>query len=195
MDVLLFGFAVLSVFLFFIFLLVFQWWVSRRPPAFSPYSRFPLRRGHDISYEAKICVLRYLFELHQYDNKIFDFQRAAVCRETGRIFQDCITWYGAIDLDWSFLKKRMQGQYVSWGSLTDAQQLAVYACHDTLAGFQVEMSSSQILPKHIEAIYAFTKPGPLYVDINTFILLGWKCVPGTELEVLIVQKPKERMCG
>jgi hypothetical protein len=31
----------------------------------------------------------------------------------------------------------------------------------------------------------------LYVDVETQILIGWKEVPGTEVEVLIVQKPKE----
>ena len=38
-----------------------------------------------------------------------------------------------------------------------------------------------------------TRPGPLYVDIETKVLLGWKVVPGTDLEVLIVQKPKLAM--
>jgi hypothetical protein len=44
-------------------------------------------------------------------------------------------------------------------------------------------------PTLIEAKYAFTKPGPLYVDISTNVLVGWQIVPDTELEVLVVQKP------
>jgi methionyl-tRNA synthetase len=35
-------------------------------------------------------------------------------------------------------------------------------------------------PRAIESEFAYTKPGPLYVDINTNILLGWQVVPGTE---------------
>jgi hypothetical protein len=135
-------------------------------------------------------VLRYLYRYKQYDNRLFDLSKASFCRETGRIFQDSITWYDTISVDWGFLQKRYPGNYVSWGSLTLEQQSDIRDRHDALDGFQTERSSRRSSPRDVEPEFAFTKPGPLYVDVNTGILLGWKEVPGTDLEVLIVQKPK-----
>jgi hypothetical protein len=65
--------------------------------------------------------------------------------------------------------------------------------HESLEGFQTEFSSSQPKPQNVEAKYAFAKPGPLYVDVETKVLLGWKCVPDTDFEVMIVQKPLNMM--
>jgi hypothetical protein len=45
------------------------------------------------------------------------------------------------------------------------------------------------MPQEIDSFHALLKPGPLYVDRETKNLLGWKEVPGTEFEVLIVQTP------
>lgn len=189
MDVALFGILILVVVLALFALCIFGIWLSRRPDSLSPYSRLPMRRGSDLSYDATEKVLRFLYNKHQYDNRMFDLRRAAVCRETGRIFPEALTWYNKIDVDWGFLQKRYPGKYVSWGSLTPEQQEAVGNAHDALEEFQVQFSSPQPQPKAIEAKYAFTRPGPLYVDIETNVLLGWQSVPGTDLEVLIVQKP------
>lgn len=128
--------------------------------------------------------------MHQYDNPMFDFDKAALCRETGRIFPNSVTWYGTIKVDWTFLQKRYPGNYVSWGSLSDYQKEIVRSSHHTLEGFQTEYSSPQPAPSKIESFYAMTIPGPLYVDLDTNVLLGWKSVPLTDLEVLVVQKPK-----
>lgn len=161
-----------------------------RPPSLSPYSKLPLRRALDISFDNKERVLRFLFNMHQYDNPMFDFEKAAFCRETGRIFPNAVTWYGTIYMDWTFLKKRYPGTYVSWGSLSDYQKEIIQDAHFTLEGFQTEYSSKESAPSKVEAFYAMTMPGPLYVDLDTKILLGWKAVPLTDLEVLVVQKPK-----
>lgn len=170
--------------------LIAQIWLHKVPNALSPYTRHPLRPGSEISYYAANKVLRFLYDRHEYDNRIFDLRRAAVCRDTGRIFPNAITWYNKIKVDWSFLAKRYPGNYVSWGSLSAAQQVFIAAHHDSLKGFQTEISSTQIQPKAIEASCAYSKPGPLYVDIDTGVLLGWVCVPDTDMEVLIVQHPK-----
>lgn len=188
-QVIVFSVAILAVFVTLVFFCFFAWWLSHRPPSVSPYTKMPLRKASEIPYEAKIKVLKFLYYLKEYDNRIFEFRNAAVCRETGRIFPNAITWYGAIKVDWKFLYKRYPGKYVSWGALTQDQQEAVRDSHDTLEGFQTENSSSNLLPRDVEAKYAFEKPGPLYVDIETNVLLGWKSVPDTDLEVLIVQKP------
>lgn len=184
-----FGMTVILVFLFLMAFCIFNIWLSRRPDSSSPYSRLPMRLGADLSFDSKLKVLRYLYNLHQYDNRIFEFQKAAVCRETGRIFQNAVDWYGKINLDWTFLQQRYPGKYVSWGSLTSDQREIIAAMHESLEGFQTDFSSSNPLPKAVEAKYALMSPGPLYVDVETNVLLGWKCVPGTELEVLIVQIP------
>jgi len=187
----LFGIFILVFVLFLFCLCLFGMWVNRQKDSVSPYTRSPLRRGSDLSYYSSEQVLRYLYNYYQYDNRIFDLKKAAICLETGRIFPDALNWLGKIDVDWSFLQKRYPGKYISWGSLTTDQQEIVRSAHLTLDGFQVEFSSPEHQPKALEAKYAYAKPGPLYVDIETNVLLGWKCVPRTDLEVLIVQKPYE----
>jgi len=167
-------------------------WLRRRPVSTSPYTGMPLRRALGLPFYSEERLIRYLGSMRQYDNRLFSLRKAALCRETGRLFPDCVTWLDTIKLDWSFLQKRYPGNYVSWGSLTSTQQDAVMAAHDSLEGYQTDFSCPNPSPRLIDAEYAYAKPGPLYVDVNTDILLGWKIVPGTELEVLIVQKPKKR---
>jgi hypothetical protein len=165
------------------------WRLTQRSLSVSPYTGVPLRRTSEISYYSAERVLQFLYNFHQYDNRIFKLSSSAFCRETGRIFQDCITWYDMINLDWSFLQKRYPGDYVSWGSLSKEHQDLIQQAHGSLEGFQTEQSSPTPAPRAVEPHYAYTKPGPLYVDPETKVLLGWKVVPGTEFEVLIVQKP------
>lgn len=164
--------------------------VLSRPPSVSPYTKMPLRRASDLSHDTKERVLRYLYNMHQYDNQMFDFEKAALCRETGRIFPNTVTWYGTIEVDWTFINKRYPGNYVSWGSLSGYQKDMVSSAHHTLEGFQTEFSSQISAPSKVEPYYSTLVPGPLYVDLDTNVLLGWKSVPMTDLEVLIVQKPK-----
>lgn len=189
-DVVLFGMAIILVFLLLIGAFIFAFWLNNRKDSLSPYTGIPLRRGSDLSYYNMENVLRYLYSLHQYDNYILDFAKAAVCRDTGRIFPNAITWYDRISVDWTFLQKRFPGNYVSWGSLTDMQKDAIKESHHSLEGFQLEKSSTNPLPRMIEKEFAYAKPGPLYVDMQTKILIGWKCVPNTNLEVLLVQRPR-----
>lgn len=167
------------------------WFYStRRTFHHSPYSELPLRHCRDLSYASIGKIYLYLTGLRQYDNRMPNIHRVVVCRETGRVFPDAVDWLGRITLDWSFLQRRYPGAYVSWGSLTYRQQQVIREAHTTLAGFQTEQSSAHPSPRMIEAEFALAKPGPLYVDLDTLTLLGWKLVPGSDLEVLIVQKPK-----
>ncbi len=121
---------------------------------------------------------------------MFSIHRAAVCRVTGRIFPNAIDMLGRITCDWTLFTKRMPGNYVSWGSLNDAQQAAVKRAHASLEGFQTKISSPEPSPRAATEEYLLSIPGPLYVDLETLVLLGWKQVPGTEVEVLIVSTPK-----
>lgn len=189
-DVILYGAAILLSFIALLALFILNYWFKSKSASLSPYSGKPLRRALDLSYDSKVKVLRYLYDLSQYDNRIFEFRTASFCRETGRIFPKSVTFFDTIHVDWSFLQKRHPGLWVSWGSLSELQQEAIRDAHHSLEGFQTLDSSPTPSPRGIEKEYAFTKPGPLYVDLDTKTLLGWKCVPDSDLEILIVQKPK-----
>lgn len=155
----------------------------------SPYTGLPVRRTNCLRYTTVYNLYEYLKQIESFDNRPFNIRRAVLCRETGRLFPNCITWYGKIKLDWSFIYKRMEGNWVSWGSLTPDQQRDVTEKQGGLEGFQTELSSPKPRPRDIDFYYAHTKPGPLYVDITNYTVVGWKSVPETDLEVLVVQKP------
>lgn len=182
----------LLIFAFILLIGVFWWGLktSQRSKALSPYTGLPLRRASELPYYSAERVIRFMSQIKQYDNPVFRLSQAAFCRETGRIFPDCVTIWDSIDVDWNFLQKRYPGLYVSWGSLGKEQQEEIRHAHDhMLEGFQTAFSSPTPAPRGIEPEYAYTRPGPLYVDLETKVLLGWKQVPETFLEVLIVQKP------
>lgn len=188
-DVLLFAVAILLTFVLIVAVFFASQWIQRYRIGKSPYSTLPLRFASDLPFSSAEKILRFLYDLHQYDNRIFSLKKAALCRETGRVFPNAVTWYGTVKVDWNFLQKRFPGNYVSWGSLNDSQQESIIALHESLDGFQTDFSSPNPSPRNIEPEYALEKPGPLYVDLNTKVLLGWKIVPGTVFEVLIVQYP------
>jgi hypothetical protein len=188
-QVFLFSFAILATFFLLFAGFFLSWWMRRKEVSLSPYTGVPLRRATSLSYFSMERVLRFLYQMQQYDNRIFEFKKAAICRETGRIFPNCVTWYDTIKVDWSFIQKHYPGTYVSWGSLTEQQKDYIRRTHDSLDGYQTAFSSPTPSPRQVEPQYAFEKPGPLYVDLQANVLVGWQCVPDTELEVLIVQKP------
>jgi len=165
------------------------WPLRRRKPPLSPYSKMPLRRANSLRYTTKYIVRLYLKEMEDFDNRQFDLNRAALCRETGRIFPDVVSWMGKMHVDWNFLQKRMAGSWVSYGSLPDDRRQDLWDKHGTLAGFQTEFSSENPLPQDGEEEYNLIKPGPLYVNLENDVVMGWKMVPGTEVEVLVVKRP------
>lgn len=184
-----FAFLLVIVFFGLVIACIGNIWVMKRSRALSPYTNLPLRRGSEIPSFIAELVLRFMFNMHQYDNRLFDVRKSAICRETGRVFPDSLTWYNTLEVDWDFLQKRHPGHYVSWGSLSPEQQEIIRNIHGSLEGYQTEFSSPNPQPRLIDAKYVYTKPGPLYVDLDKNLLLGWMCVPDTDLEVLIVQKP------
>jgi len=165
-------------------------WITRKQTCLDPYSKTLLRPGYTLPAYTMELMLRFLYSMHQYDNRMFDPRKAAFCRATGRLYPNALKWMDVINVDWSFLRKRYPGNWVSWGSLTNLQQEAMRSAHHHLNGYQTMHSSMNHSPKAVEQDYVYMKPGPLYVDLDTRVLLGWKCVPDTELEVLVVQKPK-----
>lgn len=183
-SLLLFGILAGLVAYFFV-----SFWKSNRRMDVSPYTGLPLRSASELTYATKDKLSRYLQGLKDFENRDIDLDRAAFCRETGRIFPECVTWTGAIKIDWTFIAKRFKGDFVSWGSLSAEKKREVRDAHGSLEGFQTEFSSKIPSPRLVEESLAVAKPGPLYVDPETKILMGWKEVPGTGVEVLFVQKP------
>ncbi len=185
--------VLLSALAIFSLLGIIVWWNWRHSvetDVLGLYAKTPLRRMQDLSYGTMGKIYLYMTSFHQYDNRMFNIHRIAYCRETGRIFPDTVDFFGRIRLDWTFLQRRYRGTWISWGSLSQTQQEEIQRAHTTLEGFQTKFNSPKPSPRSIEPEFAMAKPGPLYVDIETKVLLGWKIVPGTDLEVLIVQKPK-----
>lgn len=188
-DVVLFSLAILFCFMLLLAVFFYGLWVQKHQVCLSPYTKKPLRLGSTIPYQTAEKVLRYLFFMRQYDNRMFDVRKAAFCRETGRLFPNAVSYFDTMFVDWSFLEKRYKGSYVSWGSLSEEQKKMIQSCHYSLDGYQTEHSSRLSSPRMIEPEFVYLKPGPLYVDLETRVLLGWKIVPDTSLEVLVVQKP------
>ena len=170
-------------------LLWLGWWVTKTRGSLSPYSKQPMMLGVDLATSIARQIEEFLKSLPQPDNPPFDMTSAAICRETGRIFPDVVRRGEIIHLNWQFLNTRFRGNWVSWGSIDKTKQAMIRLCHHSLDGFQIENSCPNSLPQDITPTYAFTKPGPLYVDVTKKILLGWQQVPGTYFEVLVVKRP------
>lgn len=168
------------------------WWFTHRSGSVSVYGGGPLRRGNELSYSAVSHVETFLQGLDLEVNPPFDLGKAAVCAKTGRIFPDALTETEVAKVGWGFLRRYYRGSLVSWGSLSDQQQQRIRDLHGTLKGYQWEYSSLKERPQDIEWEFQLLKPGPLYVDPRTGILLGWRSVPGTDLELMVMQKPREK---
>lgn len=186
--------ATIAIFLLMLLFLCLGWYFSRskRHLPLCPYTGAPLHHATDLSFDSQFKLYQFLAEYPGYDNPQIRLSRALVCRDTGRIFPECINFFGRISLDWSFLRKRHSGHWVSWGSLSTDQKRELIEEHRSLEGFQTEVSSQRHLPRDISTQYSYASPGPLYVDIETRVLLGWKRIPDSEIEVLIVQLPKQK---
>lgn len=190
-DLALFGLAVFFVLSGLLAYFYLSYWNLAGKKGISPYTGLPLRPAHELTYSTKERVRMFLREQGSSENRPFDFNKAALCRDTGRLFPDCSTFFGGFQLDWSFINKKARGNFLSWGSLSENKKNEIIKAHDPLTGFQTEFSSRNPSPRMVEESFALQKPGPLYADPDSLCLVGWKLVPGTEIEVLIVQRPKK----
>ena len=189
--------AVVVVFLSFlvsfvilIFFTWFGWKKEGRRGDTCPYTHEPMRLGVDIATSLTGYVNAFIKEQEQPDNPDIDFAKAAYCPKTGRIFPECVQPGEQVSLSWDFIKRRYKGTFVPWGALSEEERGVIKLLHDSLEGFQTEKNSLMLRPEDIEEDLATVTPGPLYVDRSAKILMGWKKVPGTYFEVLVVQKPK-----
>lgn len=160
----------------------------------SPYSKEPLIYGGDIAKTLEGFIQDFLLTQPQPDNPPIDMMTAVICRTTGRIFPNAVgvkRGGNAVRLGWNFIEKSAAGNYVSWGALSELEQTKIKLLHGgELEGYQLEESSKRLLPKDAEEYFKLASPGPLYVDRMNATLVGWKKVPGTHFEVVIVQRPK-----
>lgn len=177
-------------------LLGFGWWWTHRQGSHSPYGGGYLRKGSELDYRAVERVQRFLLDQDPMPNPPFDFNQASVCVRTGRIFPDTVNRMGVIRLPRRFFELRakdwVHGRLISWGSLDEGQRSILGRLHSSLEGFQTEASSRRPNPEDTERRFWEKKPGPLYVNLSTAVLVGWKCVPGTDLELLVIQRPTGR---
>ncbi len=171
-------------------LLWFSWKKEGVHGGTCPYCGQPMRFGMDVAKSIVGMVNAFLAEQPQPDNPKIDFYRAACCPSSGRIFPNCVSSNEQISLSWDFLKQRCEGTFVSWGALSEEQRGIVKLLHGSLEGFQTEHCSSRLRPEEIEKECASLSPGPLYIDRMTNVVMGWKKVPGTYFEVLVVQRPR-----
>lgn len=155
-----------------------------------PYCGRPMRLGIDVASSLSAMVQAYLEEQPQPENPKIDFVRAAYCPVTGRIFPECVTSTEQVTVSWNFIKKRCEGTFVSWGALSEEEKGILKILHGSLEGFQTEQSSSHVRPEDVEEEYSALSPGPLYIDRKSKTVMGWKKVPGTYFEVLVVQQPR-----
>ena len=173
-----------------VFFLWFDWKKEGRRGDTCPYTHEPMCLGVDVAASLAAYVNAFLIEQEQPDNPEIDFERAAYCPKTGRIFPDCVRPGEQISLSWDFIKRRYPGTFISWGALPEEERGVIKLLHDSFESFQTEKNSSKLRPEDVENEYATALPGPLYVDKSKKVLMGWKKVPGTYFEVLVVQKPK-----
>ena len=183
-------FSFFGILIILISLLWIGWKKEGRRGDTCPYTRESMRLGCDVAASLAAHVNAYLQEQQKPDNPDIDFGCAAFCPKTGRIFPHCVQAGEQISLSWDFIRRQYKGSFVSWGSLSEEERGIVKLLHEYVEEFQTEQSSPMLRPEEIEEEYAFLAPGPLYIDKATKVLVGWKKVPGTYFEVLVVQKPK-----
>jgi hypothetical protein len=93
-------------------------------------------------------------------------------------------------LSWKFLNQRCTRTFVSWGALSEEEKGILKLLHGSLEEYQTEKSSMNLRPEDVEEEFFSISPGPLYVDRKEKVVMGWKKVPGTYFEVLVVQQPR-----
>ena len=181
------GFLAAAGLLSLFFWLGWRW--THRGTVQSPYADGGLRRVEELTYASVAHLQTFLADLDSAQHPPFDLTQSVICSRSGRIFFSSLNAFGEPSLSWRFLKRYYRGKLVSWGSLSPREQAAVCARHSDMAGYQCALSSPRARPQDVEREYALMKPGPLYVDPERAVLLGWKCVPCTDLEVLVPRYP------
>jgi len=147
----------------------------------SPYGGGPLRKLEELHYDKLFLLERYL----QSHNLSYSLKESLICEKTGRVFPKKTLRFNTLSVSRNFLSRMHQGKWLLWSSLSDQQKKKVVRSHllhyDQLEQFQCEgFQNKSSLEEERRG-----KPGPLYVDLKTKNLLGWRSVPTTDLELLV----------
>ena len=162
-----------------LFLLCGSYIFSGAPRGKSPYIKTSaLRKIEDLHFEVFSLVEQYTQQEVPFKNQ-WSLEKALVCEQTGRIFPFKVKKFAFLPIPKSFHKKLHPGNWVQWDRLKETEKEYIKNAHTSLQGFNLAFQSP------------VAKPGPLYVDLNTGNLLGWKCVPNTDLEVIVFQASKD----
>lgn len=146
------------------------YYVMCRQGSRSPWSGQSMLKGKDLTFSAVAELRAHLAAQGQPENPDFEPLKAAVCKQTGRVVCDAINRFGVIRVPRDYISRRYPGNYTAWTQLSLPEQQATAARHLSLKSFVLE---------------------GLYVDLATKTLVGWQPVPGTGLEILVVQKPQQ----
>ncbi len=168
-----------GLFIFFALLIgifYYLYWRTHLRGRKSPFSGLHLAKGEEILYSSAEKISLFFSELPETENASIDMSKASFCKKTGRIFPNTINSFDQIDVSLNYLKAYYSSKLTPWFRLSEEDKDAILRAHDSLDGFQMGKG---------------IKPGPLFVDKKNKTLVGWKQVPGTEMEVLVTQKIKE----
>ncbi len=152
----------------------FYWWIYQRK-ARSPFTGKKLLPATCILYPAAEKIALFM----QAEKQVpIDWEQATFCPDTRRIFPKSLNQLGAVALPSPYWR----GVYdkpslTAWLFLTDEQKDEMFQLHGAIKGFQLGHQK---------------RPGPLFVDLKSKTLVGWKQVPDTDIEVLIVHYPEKR---
>ncbi len=155
--------------------LYYLYWRTHLKGRKSPFSGQNLARGKGILYPSAEKIHLFSSQLSVPENEEIDLSKAAFCRQTNRIFPNAITVFDEINVRRDYLSKYYSSKLTPWFLLSDAFRKEIENAHSSLDGFQIGKS---------------LKPGPLFVDKKNRTLVGWKQIPETEMEILVIQKLK-----
>jgi hypothetical protein len=145
------------------------WWRTNRVGGKSfSMTGGELAPGDLIAFHSVQRVHDFMLSKPQPENTPFKPKDAAVCRETGRVFPNARDGFGVIRVKSSYPNRRWKGSWVLWKELSRAERSRVEGKHGDLSAYESE---------------------GLYADPFDALIMGWQKVPGTELQVLIVEKP------
>lgn len=155
----------------------------------SPFSGLPLRKGGELSFFAEKKLHEFYMSLPRHFNQTPKLDKSTICTSTGRIFPNSISKFGATSNPKDIFLNYPKGDYILWQELSDPLKKTIIENHDSIKGFQINQLPKYTKEQPLNHKFAHIKPGPLFVDLKTKALLGWKEIPETNLETLVYQPP------
>lgn len=164
-------------------------WQGRKTK--SPFSHYEyLMPAEQLHFTAMQYVHQFL-QNHPYSQMKVDLTSTLVCRKTGRIFSCDTKCRRTMKSAECYLMQHYSGVLVPWSTLNQEQKQNFVARHSCLKHFQLHPSGANTAFSYSDWTSADMKPGPLFVDLEAGVAVGWQCIPHTNLEIIIVQPPSK----